>query len=171
MRTKDNFENGDIFLKRLTKFMKSKSTSNMLNNSEIDDRTKLKSPAEPPVLILSLEEDPETSERDAFHVVDEFMERAIPINLDPFSIAGPSRPKSVLVQSGSVRNKCRKSVQLEVNEDTVSIREDLRNLFTESRKKSSRHNSIVPQVSALFFYYYSENLLVILCQTHFIPLF
>lgn len=146
----DNSENEDIFLKRLTKFMKSNSTSNMLNNSEDEDRNKLITPAEPPVLILSLDEDQITIEKDALDAVDEATERRSPTNLGPYSIAGPNQPKSVLVQSGSVRTKIRKSVQLEVIDDTLSIREDLKNLFSESLKRSSRHNSIVPQVSTFF---------------------
>lgn len=146
----DNFENEELFLKRLTKFMKSNSTSNMLNDSEVEDRNKLISPVEPPVLILSLDEDQITIEREVLDIVDETMERRSPTNLDPYSIAGPNQPKSVLVQTGSVRNKLRKSVQLEVIDDTVSIREDLKNLFSESLKRSSRHNSIVPQVSTNF---------------------
>lgn len=145
----DNFDNEDIFLKRLTKFMRSNSTSNLLNNSEAEDRNKLIVPVEPPVFILSLDEDQGTSAKGALNTADEATERRSPTNLDPYSIAGPNQPKSVLVQSGSVRTKVRKSVQLEVIDDTVSIREDLKNLFEESKKRSSRHNSIVPQVSTV----------------------
>lgn len=146
----DNSENEDIFLKRLTKFMKSNSTSNMLNNSEAEDRNKLITPVKPPVLILSIDEDQITIEKDTLNAVDEGTDRRSPTNLDPYSIAGPHQPRSVLVQSGSVRNKVRKSVQLEEIDDTLSIREDLKKLFSESLKRSSRHNSIVPQVSTVF---------------------
>lgn len=146
----DNSENEDIFLKRLTKFMKSNSTSNMLNNSEAEDRNKLITPVKPPVLILSIDEDQITIEKDTLNAVDEGTERRSPTNLDPYTIAGPNQRRSALVQSGSVRNKLRKSVQLEEIDDTLSIREDLKKLFSESLKRSSRHNSIVPQVSTIF---------------------
>lgn len=146
----------ELFLKKLTKIVKSKSTLNIKDRAKKATKTNPMSSGEPPVLILCVDDDDDyvddldvVVERDEFDTIDNFLCPS-PVNLDPYSFAECSVPKGVLVQRGfSLRKKLRKSVQLEVNDDTASVRDDLKNLCAESRKKSSRHNSIVPQVIIL----------------------
>lgn len=105
---------------------------------------------EVPVVILCISEDDE--EIDVKSNFDVFSSGSkSPINLDSFAVTCSTTPKSVLVQSGINRNKSRKSVQLECNDDNVSFRDDLKTLYSDTRKKSSRHNSIVPQVRLIYF--------------------